>query len=243
MKKVIGALMASAIVLATSGGVAHAATGQMVDLDVQGSTYDGSGPVLTNGADYYMYSISSATGETNKPIPLVEASGSSTNARLAYTADASTAINTALGMSTTMAATPYVLLFDGYMNSDSVGSITFSRLDASKNYEMVVYAQREVGQATSLKINGTQVITNASNLSALTQATAANSLNGNYAYISGLTSNSSGVLSFTYQGQISGLQIKELPAAVPEPASVMLLGVGGLLGAYRMRKTRENEAA
>jgi len=45
-----------------------------------------------------------------------------------------------------------------------------------------------------------------------------------------------------YQAQINGFQIKELES-VPEPASMVLLGVGGLLGAFGLRRSREKRAA
>lgn len=238
MKMLLKPLAVSAMVLLAGSNIAHAAVAQMVDVEINGNQYKGSG-VLTNGKDKFTYNGISGTNETAEVIGY-ESTGATFDATLTYTANASTAI-TDLGGSSAMAGTTNKNLYDGYMNAYTTQTVTIGGLDASKNYEMVVYAQREVGQATSLKINGSQVISNASDLSALTQATAANSYNGNYAYISGLTSNASGELSFTYQGQISGLQVKQLP--VPEPASVVLLGVGGLFGAFGLRRNREKAVA
>ncbi|RXK87835.1 PEP-CTERM sorting domain-containing protein [Chlorobaculum sp. 24CR] len=239
MKKILSALAVSAVVLMGSSGVAKAAVGDIIDLDIQGSTYAGSGPVLTNGYDYYPYSISSATGEANKRITYAVSPTADATARLTYTTNASTAISN-IGGSSAMQSQPTEYLFDGYMtgNPGVANSISFSSLDPNQSYKLVVYSQAESGTTATLKINGTQVINNVgSGLTSLTEATAGNSLLGNYAVINGLTTNASGVLAFTYQGQISGLQVE----AVPEPASVMLLGVGGLL--FGLRRNRQKAVA
>jgi hypothetical protein len=232
MKKLMSAFMAYAVVLATSSGVAHAAVRQMVDVDVNGSQYGGSGK-LTNGHDQFRSNHISGTDE-EAFLTGYEATGTMFDATITYTANSSTAI-TALVGSSYMAGTSYKRLYDGYMTAVTPQNITISGLDPNSTYNMVVYAQREYGldKVTYTNINNTQVLYSAtSNSTGLLYGV-------NYAMINGLTSDGSGNLTFSYQGQISGLQVQ----AVPEPASVVLLGVGGILGAYRMRKTRENEAA
>lgn len=225
MRKILYSIGACAMLLLTGNGVVHAAAGDMINVDVQGSTYDGSGPILTNGYDYYPYSLASASGESNKRYYLIHADGSDDSIRLTYTTDASTAIRSVSGGSSSLSGTSYAALFDGYMTATSTRTISFTGLDPNANYEMVVYSQGETGRTTTLQINGTTVLTN-------TNSTATTLQSGvNYALIStGLSSDSNGALSFTYLGQISGFQLKELSAA-PEPASMVLLGVGGVLAA------------
>jgi hypothetical protein len=245
MKKIMSALVASAVVLATSSGVAHAGVGQMVNIDIQGGFFPSSkhGPILTNGFDRYTTYADPTSGTYDDTV--VEATGTRTDGTITYGLDAMTAINPGdpiHPLSSAMGSGEFKKLFDGYMNSDLGDTISLRGLDANKKYQLVVYAQKEKGETTSLFINSSQVINNFSNLSSLTQATAGNALNGNYALINtGLTSTAAGVLNFTYQGQINGFQVKELP--VPEPASVVLLGIGGLLGSYRLRRSREQAAA
>lgn len=247
MKKALGALVVSGLLLTAGGGVAKADVGQMVDIDIQGGYLenDGAGPILTNGWDYYS-SYADPSGGSYRTY-IVESNGDDHRGYFTYSLDAMTAINPDAPIvedrkSSAMAGTDYKKLYDGYMNADSEMTLSVSGLDANKSYEMVVYSQREIGQSTSLYINGSQVISNASDLTTLTQATTANGLDGNYALItSGLTSDNSGVLSFTYQGQINGFQVKELGdvQATPEPASVALLGIGGaLFSLFRSRKSR-----
>ena len=108
MKKLISALMASAVVLAASGGVAHAAVGQMVDIDIQGNSYSGSGK-LTNGHDQFITHVS-GTNETVGTI-VFESSGGIGFGTFNYTADSSSAISD-LG-SSTMAGTTFKNLYDG----------------------------------------------------------------------------------------------------------------------------------
>lgn len=230
-QKICRTVISCAVIFLTIHDSAHADVGQIINLDIQGGTFEGSGPILTNGQDYYAYSISSASGEKNKRIPLIESDGSFSIARISYTADSSTAIS-ALG-SSSMANTPYTLLFDGYMTAVTTRTISYTGLDQNRNYALAVYSQAEKGRATSLYINGYQVLRNP-------DSSASTLISGvNYALVTiGLTSDVNGYLSITYQGQLDGLQLQELPdsapTTVPEPQSLMLIGIG-FLGIARFR--------
>lgn len=230
MKKILSALAVSVVVLAASGGVAKADVGQMIDFDVNGSQYGGSG-LLTNGFDEFKSNHISGTDE-DAFLTGYEATGAEFDAMVTYTASSSTAITSLVG-SSYMAGTSYKKLYDGYMTAVTTQTITIGGLDANSSYTMAVYAQREYGtdKVTYLDINGSRVLYSpTSNSTDLVDGV-------NYAIINGLTSDASGNLTFNYKGQMSGLQVE----AVPEPASVMLLGVGGLL--FGLRRNREKAVA
>lgn len=235
MKKILTIPSTLAAILVISSGTARADFGQIINVDVQGGTFEGSGPILTNGNDYYPFSLASASGEKNKRLPLIENDGSFTIARLSYTADASTAIN-AYG-SSSMAGSPYSLLFDGYMTANVNRTISLTGLDPESVYALAVYSQAETGTSTSLTINGVLVLTNPA-------STATTLVNGvNYALItSGITSDVNGYLAFSYRGQIDGFQLQEMPlgaadsSQTPEPSRLLLVSIG-MAGLFRLRSS------
>jgi len=242
MKKLVLSLVASAVVLIGSSGVAKAAVGDMMNISIQGNTYSGTGE-LTNG-NYLLWTQVSGTSETVPSYVAHAGAGGGYNfaGPFYYTADSSSAIKDIGGASSTMSGTSYAAMYDGYMSATDARTITLTGLDANKNYEMAVYAQRESGVTTYMKINDSQVLYDVdSNSNLITPGV-------NYALITtGLTSNGSGQLSFAYQGNLSGFQVKELGnppvPSVPEPASAMLLGVGGIVGSFVLRRSREKAVA
>ena len=232
MKKIIYGIMAFAVVFLGKAVSAHAAEGDLYSVDVNGANYSGAG-YLTNGAGNWWTTIS---GAQVGGIPISQgilgktSSDGFTAISLSYTADASTAINPA---STSFGATTSQALFDGYMTTTGTGSIDFTGLAANKSFQFVVYSQAETLTPTALTINGTPVITNATST--------ANTLSPgvNYYVVDGLSSNGSGALNFTYSGQISGFQLKEVSSPVPEPSTIILMGIGGLLFvAFSLRKSQ-----
>ena len=213
---------------------AQAATGDLYNVDVNGANYTGAG-VLTNAGTPYWTTISSAAGQTNQLVFGVEdlVGGGNPSYRLTYAANSSTAIGAGQGTSSKMSGDPSAQLFDGYMTSTGEGTILLTGLAHLKDFSLVVYSQAEDGVNAALSINGVSATTNP-----LSQATGL-SLGVNYQNISNIQSNASGTLAFHYQGQMSGFQLQELStSAVPEPSTIVLMGVGGLLFvALRIRKS------
>ena len=237
MKKIVYGVMAFAMVFLGRAESAHAAVGDIIAVDVNGAGfYHGVGE-LTNGATVHWATISGAQtggGLLNADLTVSRSNGTydaSGAVTLAYSADASTSIDSFAA--STFYNTPQQGLFDGYMTS-SVGSshLNFAGLDASKIYQLAVYSQVETNNPSALSINGTQVITNA-------HSTASTLLSGtNYFIINGLTSSGSGALNLTYGGRISGFQLKEVSSPAPEPSTIVLMGIGGLLFAvFSLRKS------
>ena len=234
MKKIIYGVMLFALVSLGKAVSAQAATGDLYNVDVNGANYTGVG-ILTNAGTPYWTTISSAAGQTNQLMFGVEdlVGGGNPSYRLTYAANSSTAIGAGQGTSSNMAGDPSAQLFDGYMTSTGQGTILLTGLAHLKDFQMVVYSQAESGVSSALSINGNSVLSNPlSSATALTQGV-------NYEIINGLQTNASGTLAFHYQGQMSGFQLQELStSAVPEPSTIVLMGVGGLLFvALRLRKS------
>lgn len=144
--------------------------------------------------------------------------------------------------------TPYAGLMNGYLftngsnPTDSYGTITFSGLSASTPYDVYLYSQGDSatgGRQLGVTVNGTSYTTYSS------VADASAFIEGQNYLLIHATTDASGDLAIGYnqaalEANINGIQI----AAVPEPGTIVLLGVGGLaVAALKKRKELETSEA
>ncbi len=141
-------------------------------------------------------------------------------------------------------------LLDGFIKSAGPSTVTLTGLTAGGSYDLYLYGQNggfnnngatfSISTGTGSPITGSNAVTaNPSASSGTFQE------NANYVIFSA-TANASGTLGVNWittpgksEGDFNGLQVISTAAAVPEPASMGLLGAGalGLLLLGRKRKT------
>lgn len=116
-------------------------------------------------------------------------------------------------------------------------TIAFSGLNALSQYGLYIYSQGDSAsdnRRLGVTVNGVTYTTTAAVATASTFIE-----NQNYLHVTG-TADASGNLMITYrrvagEANINGMQIETMN--VPEPASILLLGIGGMVyGALRRRE-------
>jgi hypothetical protein len=113
------------------------------------------------------------------------------------------------------------------------GLLTISGLDPQHRYDLYLYSQNGgyASQPSDFVIGG--VAHSATNTSA---ANGGFVLNNNYVVFAGLTGSSQlAVEMVNFSASLNGFQLLDLGQQVPEPSTILLLGLGGLV-VFRLRQ-------
>ena len=133
----------------------------------------------------------------------------------------------------------YENLMSGYTSTGSLKTMTFTGLEKNKEYGLFVYTQGSVeskAQELTITATGSQTVTEKTNPNSQISTL----IDGqNYIQMNAF-SDGAGVLKVSYSSIndtaiINAIQLSST-AHAPEPASMVLLSVGGLLAAGRLRK-------
>jgi|APHig6443718053_1056840.scaffolds.fasta_scaffold01557_13 hypothetical protein len=227
MKKIKITGLFLALGMGLSGSSLYAATGDLININF-GSGYE-SGAAYSEGEELSWNEESRPSGNDTS---VYSAEGDRLSGVIfSWASDGYTVLNTS-----TFTSAPY--LMDSYIyTTNKQGSFSFSGLSEG-TYTLYIYSQSELsGQALSVSIAGTAYSTTLSNASSTTFISGQN-----YLVIENLTVSEAGTLTVSYGGTgtdvINGVQLLQTSdaSAVPEPASIVLLGIGGALAAGYMKK-------
>jgi hypothetical protein len=235
MKKLIF-LLSALLVMCFTGIQGYAAPGDLINIKLGGSPSYDNGAAINDLGNQYWNSFAATDQATWAP--LFKSNLTLSGASIEYN------MTGTKGLDATGTAFPDggidTPLMRGYVSTDNfnTGTLDIQGLTAG-TYTVYVYSQIDKNQTSSLNMTANGVnftLTNNGSLTSLTQ-------NQNWVSKNVVVA-SNGLLnvSFATNNQINGMQILE---AVPEPGSIVLLGMGGIfvLGLKKLRSKEESAVA
>lgn len=233
MKKLIF-LLSALLVMCFTSMQGYADPGDIINIKLGASPSYDNGAAINDASGQYWNSFASTDQEASASLRYsdISASGASITYNMTGTKglDATGTMFPDGGIDTP--------LMRGFVSTDNTntGTLTISGLSAG-TYKVYVYSQIDKNLTSNLdmKANGVDfTLTNPGNLTALTS--------GENWISHDVIVSSDGLLNVTFgtNNQINGMQVIE---AVPEPGSIVLLGIGGaLLFGFRKLNSKEESS-
>ena len=229
---------------------AHAATvwnANIGDHITTGSNFTGAAP--ENNGTKFWNSITPTNPFTSYAIPLADSEGASSTATLTLTGTVDIGYTDGL-----WADVSGPEIFDQWIKTNDNSTpftMTIGGLDSSQTYDLIFYSdwywpgagELPVTQTSGTGLSGTAYLNNIAGgdfgtAAPLTEDTAfglADSTEGNWMRLSGLTPDGSGNLGFSISGTNAAFNGFQLVENIPEPSAALLSGLG-VLALLRRRR-------
>ena len=241
MKKISSAFFVSMLIFNCS--VVEAKTDDLINIQFglsdMTSVYNGSAMCGSSGQLWNLYDANNDV----PPVSLMLSNGDSSSALVTVNFDTIGVINTSRDI---FAGTNDDNMMRYYALTGSSATVDFTNLNRFATYDLYLYSQeakKTKYPSTTFTVNGKDyTITNTSN-------TAAFIYGSNYITITGINTDASGCLSFSYGpgvnasiGALNGIQLLETSTLtiVPEPSAIALIGVGSFF-ALMVKKSKRND--
>jgi hypothetical protein len=252
MKKTITTLLVALASVSMTSPAQAITPYDVINVSFMDTGYVGKGVIGTdtdvwNNADNTQ-GVGSTVNTPVNPAKLVSTQTFDTNVQVTYNGNSDT-----FGpASTTFGGTLGSQLMNTYTYSNNAAfnttdQIVFSGLDTRWNYNVYVLTQANIEATSSLNVQMIGDVTYSPLSSLLNDNTSVNTFTGNQGLnylMQTITPDQFGNITIQYavgsnggnlgRGVINGVQVQ----AVPEPASMVLLGIGGLLAARRVRRSK-----
>jgi hypothetical protein len=232
MKKLYFIAVFAAII--GSSSTAWADTGDLINIRFVPNNavpaYTGEAVCGLPGQTWNSYDSDNST----PPISLQLANGNASSAFVTVNYDTIASINKKSDLFYGTPDDPLMKYYAQTSNTVTPATVEFTGLDRKATYTLFLYSQK----ATDSTSPSTTFVVNGSNFTVTNTNTSAFFISdSNYVEISGVQSDAFGNLSFGFlpgpyatTGALSGIQLlQNTIGAVPEPNTVALLGIGGLL--------------
>ena len=238
-RKISDTVIALAMALLIGPFQAGAAELINIQFEDSGSSFSGAAVDPSLGGTWNQLTNGSGTSSS-----LVNSSGVHTSTSISWTGGG--VFSSGNGFSGTSVSN----LMTSYLYASDSNSITFSNLKQNTTYSLYIYSQgASDGAGRKLSVGGSQINGGSQTTQAADPSASTFIAGQNYLTITGNT-DASGTLSFDYgangtsggailngasEADINGIQLMEASGAVPEPSTYVLMGIGGLMVAFKLR--------